>query len=270
MTPPSESFDRAQALAQLETAAARQQLSAGAVENMRAWLTEPRYADYAPQVAAQLAEGLFQELDDAFWTVIPFGTGGRRGKMYPIGSNAINDRTIGESAQGVADYVKSQHPDEKLLACAIAYDTRHRSRHFAELCAGIMAAAGFTVYFLDRRMREMPVAMLGQADHHRLGHGDTDGHGDAAPGRDLQLAGTGPHRRSRAQQGRAGNLPAAGQDEDPAVTVLVAIVDGGQRKLRQRGAVQRGRSHRVHWRRCHPRRRWRPSLYYRLTQWHLC
>ena len=35
------------------------------------------------------------------------------------------------------------------LGCAIAYDTRHRSRHFAELCSQIMAAAGFTVYFFD-------------------------------------------------------------------------------------------------------------------------
>ncbi len=35
------------------------------------------------------------------------------------------------------------------LSCAIAYDTRHRSRHFAELCAGIMVANGFRVYFLD-------------------------------------------------------------------------------------------------------------------------
>jgi phosphoglucomutase/phosphomannomutase len=69
--------------------------------------------------------------------------------MCSIGSNAINDRTIGESAQGLADYVKSQHVNEKHLACAIAYDTRHKSRHFAELCAGIMAAAGYTVYFLD-------------------------------------------------------------------------------------------------------------------------
>jgi phosphoglucomutase/phosphomannomutase len=38
---------------------------------------------------------------------------------------------------------------QRQLRCAIAYDTRHRSRHFAELCAEIMAAAGFTVYFLD-------------------------------------------------------------------------------------------------------------------------
>ena len=68
--------------------------------------------------------------------------------MYPIGSNAINDRTIGESAQGLADYVKEVVGDEP-LRCAIAYDTRHRSRHFAELCSEVMLGAGFTVYFLD-------------------------------------------------------------------------------------------------------------------------
>ena len=67
---------------------------------MRAWLTEPRYAAYADEVAAHVAAGKWQVLDDVFWTVIPFGTGGRRGKMYPIGSNAINDRTIGERRRG--------------------------------------------------------------------------------------------------------------------------------------------------------------------------
>ena len=68
--------------------------------------------------------------------------------MYPIGTNAINDRTIGESARGLADYVKDQVRG-KPLRCAIAYDTRHRSRQFAELCAEIMVAAGYRVFFLD-------------------------------------------------------------------------------------------------------------------------
>ncbi len=44
---------------------------------------------------------------------------------------------------------ETQHEEASDLSCAIAYDTRHRSRHFAELCAGIMVAAGFRVYFLD-------------------------------------------------------------------------------------------------------------------------
>ncbi|TWU66804.1 phospho-sugar mutase [Crateriforma conspicua] len=123
-------------------------LTESAVQNITAWLTEDRYADYRDVVAQHIRDEKWQKLDDVFWTIIPFGTGGRRGRMYEIGSNAINDRTIGESAQGLADYVV-QHVGGDDLSCAIAYDTRHKSRHFAELCAGIMVAAGFKVYFLD-------------------------------------------------------------------------------------------------------------------------
>jgi phosphoglucomutase/phosphomannomutase len=146
---PNLSFDLNATLSRLADGLAAGKLTGEAATNIRAWLTEPRYGDYAAEVAGHIAEGKWKELDDAFWTVIPFGTGGRRGRMCAIGSNAINDRTIGESAQGVADYVKTQHAGEKQLGCAIAYDTRHKSRHFAELCAGIMAAAGYKVWFLD-------------------------------------------------------------------------------------------------------------------------
>src|SRR5262245_9396664 len=114
------------ALSQLDAAAAAKKLSAEAVKNIKAWLTEPRYTEYAPQVAEHIAAGKWKELDDVFWTVIPFGTGGRRGKMYPFGSNAINDRTIGESAQGLADYVNDYLKKQGQTGprgCAIAYDS---------------------------------------------------------------------------------------------------------------------------------------------------
>ncbi len=157
------------ALKKVDAAAAEEELSASAVEHIRKWLTEPRYAEYAAEVARHIAAGKWKELDDVFWTVIPFGTGGRRGRMYPIGCNAINERTIGESAQGLAEYVcecgmqneecrmKGEDgmatPHSALrtpqLSCGIAYDTRHNSRKFAELCASIMVANGFRVYFLD-------------------------------------------------------------------------------------------------------------------------
>ncbi len=159
-------------LAQLEAAAEAGKLSAAAAANIRTWLVQPYLRDFAPQVAEHLAAEKWAELEEAFWTTVPFGTGGRRGRMYPIGCNAINDRTIGETAQGLADYVKEQaestphapreerrphaereeygrRPAGRPLCCAVAYDTRHRSRHFAELCSEIMVAAGFTVYFLD-------------------------------------------------------------------------------------------------------------------------
>ncbi len=127
---------------------------------MRAWLTEPRYAEFAAELArlidrAAAEPAVWKELDDAYWTVIPFGTGGRRGTMYPVGSNAINDRTIGESAQGLADYVRSVLPASETPSCAIAYDTRHRSEHFARLCTEVLLAAGFKVYFL-RGVRSTP------------------------------------------------------------------------------------------------------------------
>ncbi len=149
MSKQSSKGDMASFLSEVEKAVAAGHLTQSAATNIRAWLTEARYAAYTPEVAEHIAANEWQVLDDVYWTVIPFGTGGRRGKMYPIGSNAINDRTIGESAQGLADYVKDTLGEDAELSCAIAFDTRHRSDHFARLCAEIMTAAGFTVYFLQ-------------------------------------------------------------------------------------------------------------------------
>lgn len=136
-------------LSAVDQANAAGKISDGAVKNLKVWLTEDRYALYRDTVVQHVESEQWQKLDDVFWTIIPFGTGGRRGRMYEIGSNAINDRTIGESAQGLADYVVKYHGGKKDLSCAIAYDTRHKSRHFTELCAGIMVAAGIKVYLLD-------------------------------------------------------------------------------------------------------------------------
>jgi phosphoglucomutase len=141
-----------QALELANEAAAHQRITPSALANLKIWLTENRYQSYQPQIVEHIQSGNWQKLDDVFWTVIPFGTGGRRGRMYAFGSNAINERTIGESAQGLATYVIEAigHPqDGERLRCAIAYDTRHRSREFAELCASVMVANGFDVYFLD-------------------------------------------------------------------------------------------------------------------------
>lgn len=148
MNKTAASFDLDSAMAEIDAAMANGDLTSSAVENIKIWLTDPKYADYAADVANHITEKRWKDLDDVFWTIIPFGTGGRRGKMYAFGSNAINERTIGESAQGLADYVKEVKP-EGPWSFAIAYDTRHRSREFAELCAGIMVANGFKVFFID-------------------------------------------------------------------------------------------------------------------------
>ena len=136
-------------LEQLEAAERAEKLSQAAVTNIRSWLTDAKYAEFAGDVAEHLKEEKFAELNKAFWKVLEFGTGGRRGEMYPIGTAVINRRTMGESAAGLAAYVKANTDSQSDLSCAIGYDTRHQSAEFARLCAGIMVAAGFTVYFLE-------------------------------------------------------------------------------------------------------------------------
>ncbi len=152
---PPTSADTARLLDAIAAAREAGSITDHSAATMREWLTQPRFAEFADELASRIDQGLWKELDDAYWTVIPFGTGGRRGTMYPVGSNAINDRTIGESAQGLADYVRSALPSGVTPTCAIAYDTRHRSEHFAKLCTEVLLAAGFKVFFL-RGVRSTP------------------------------------------------------------------------------------------------------------------
>lgn len=143
-------------------------LTPAAAERIRKWLHEPAYAKFVPAMQDCLARADWPTLEEAFWTVLPFGTAGRRGKMGPFGTATINDRTIGESAQGLADYVRALRAttgEDDELRCAIAYDTRHNSRHFAELCAEIMVAAGFRVFFFDEFRPTPELALTVRAKH---------------------------------------------------------------------------------------------------------
>ena len=128
------------------------ELSAPAAANIRRWLTEPPFAAYRDRLVEDIQAGKWKVLDDAFYAVLEFGTGGRRGKMYPVGTNVLNARTMAESARGLADYVTRAKGADAPRSCAIARDTRHNSPEFARLCARVLAAAGFKVYlFPDYR-----------------------------------------------------------------------------------------------------------------------
>jgi phosphoglucomutase len=120
-------------------------LSSAAAVQIRRWLQEPPFADYRPALLADIAAGRWTALDDAFYKVLEFGTGGRRGRMYPVGTNVLNQRTIAESACGLADYVTSRKGEGASRSCVIARDTRHNSPEFEALCARVLAAAGFRV-----------------------------------------------------------------------------------------------------------------------------
>lgn len=139
------------ALASVKQAEASGQLSATAATNLRRWLTESPFARYRDRLVSDIQAGKWQVLDDAFYAVLEFGTGGRRGKMYPVGTNVLNERTMAESARGLADYVTHRKGADAPRSCVIARDTRHNSPEFAQLCAQVLAAAGFKVYLFEEQ-----------------------------------------------------------------------------------------------------------------------
>ncbi len=93
------------------------------------------------------------ELADAFYKNLEFGTGGLRGIMG-IGTNRMNKYTVGMATQGYANYLKQSFKDEDLRV-AIAHDSRHNSRFFAETVAHVFAANDITV-FLFEELRPTP------------------------------------------------------------------------------------------------------------------
>ena len=137
-----------QLLSTLESAVSGGKLTDSAAGNIKRWLTESGYAAYVSRIVALIDAAKFEELDTLFWEVIPFGTGGRRGMMSEFGSATMNERTVAESANGIAVYLQQAKAQTGGKA-VIAHDTRLRSREFAELSARVLAAHGLHVYLFD-------------------------------------------------------------------------------------------------------------------------
>lgn len=91
-----------------------------------------------------------EQLDDAFYKDLEFGTGGMRGIMG-IGTNRINAYTLGKSTQGICDYLKSAF-SKIPIKVVIAYDCRNNSKSLAVKVAEIFSANNVKVFiFSDLR-----------------------------------------------------------------------------------------------------------------------
>jgi len=119
-----------------------------AYANITRWLEEEQYADFRDDIHEMIHAKDFAELNDCFYTIIPFGTGGRRGPSGP-GPNRMNLRTVGESAQGLADYIQDHGDEGKRRGVAIAHDTRLNSRQFAEETARVLAGNGIKAFLFE-------------------------------------------------------------------------------------------------------------------------
>lgn len=83
------------------------------------------------------------ELMDSFYTNLKFGTSGLRGIIGP-GTNRINSYVIKRASQGLANYLKNNYGGR--LSVVIAYDTRLKSKEFAEQTAKVFKGNGIDVY----------------------------------------------------------------------------------------------------------------------------
>lgn len=105
------------------------------------WLNHPNLSKEEKEELEKLSE---QEIKDAFYTDVQFGTAGMRGLMG-LGPNRLNIYTIRKATQGFANYLNKNN----LKSVAIAYDNRYNSKEFAFDCAKLLASNGIKTYIFD-------------------------------------------------------------------------------------------------------------------------
>ena len=117
-------------------------MDAAIQEKVNKWL-EGNYDEATKSAIQKMQTENADELADAFYKNLEFGTGGLRGIMG-IGTNRMNKYTVGMATQGYANYLKKCFNDE--IRVAIAHDCRNNSREFAEITANVFAANGIKVF----------------------------------------------------------------------------------------------------------------------------
>ena len=110
------------------------------------WL-QGNYDEDTKQEIKRLQKEDPQDLTEAFYKDLEFGTGGLRGIMG-VGTNRMNKYTVGMATQGFANYLNQSFAG-KQIKVAIAHDPRNNSRFFAETAAGVFAANGIKVFLFD-------------------------------------------------------------------------------------------------------------------------
>ena len=98
-------------------------LGRGAAERLRQWLAGAVPYAYPKILEQHVSEQYLDLLFDAFWQVLPFGTGGRRGRVG-YGANRLNPTTVAMTVQGHCQYLRTAFPTRTGLAVVVANDVR--------------------------------------------------------------------------------------------------------------------------------------------------
>lgn len=96
-------------------------------------------ADDDTDLIAELRSMSYEQIIDAFYRDLEFGTGGLRG-IIGAGTNRINVYTVSRASQGLANYLGDG------ASIVIGYDTRIKSDLLARVAAGVFVDSGIKVY----------------------------------------------------------------------------------------------------------------------------
>ncbi|MEI6562591.1 MAG: phospho-sugar mutase [Verrucomicrobiota bacterium] len=169
----------------IQAAVAAGQLLESSARNICQLLARSSSPVYEKSIAELVDAGAWSELNDRFFRTLAFGTGGLRGRTigkvitaaeqgtpqalgrpeFPcVGTNAMNSFNISRATQGLVAYLKEWFAKENLPGrpkIAIAHDTRHFSRDFAELTAKVASENGADVclFGLPRSTPELSFAV---------------------------------------------------------------------------------------------------------------
>jgi phosphoglucomutase/phosphomannomutase len=95
----------------------------GAALRLRTWLSGALPFAHPKILARHLDVERVPLLFDAFWQELPFGTGGRRGRVG-YGANRMNETTVAMTVQGHCDYLRRQAGSGARLEVVVANDVR--------------------------------------------------------------------------------------------------------------------------------------------------
>ena len=143
----------------------------GAAERLELWLSG-KIPFAFPEILEKLVadEKRLPLVFDEFWQTLPFGTGGRRGRVG-YGSNRMNPANAAMTVQGHCQYLRRVFPDRRDLAVVVANDVREfndiagiytflgnrhpvigvSSRSLAKLACEIYAGNGIVAYLAQPR-----------------------------------------------------------------------------------------------------------------------
>lgn len=108
-----------------------------------------------------------KEIEDRFYRDLEFGTAGMRGTMA-AGTNRMNRYIIAKATLGLANYLKTEFPNDYTRGVVIAHDSRNNSADFALETAKVLCACGVPVKLFSE-LEPVPVLSFAVRYHNAAG-----------------------------------------------------------------------------------------------------